>query len=278
MFSLVVKYRAHVTFPAVFTRRQHPRGAPVFPAHPQQATRQARQIVFGIGGTELVLILFFGFLVFGPDKLPQMGRTLGRAIRQFRETSEQMNKKFKEDVYDPFQEAVAPVKEAAEKNVAPYKDDIDSIKGIINDTKSMVNEPFKDIKAQGEAMKKSIDPFASDPAPTGDADGVIRDRAGRLPREKAGKAAGADADTATDAAAKATSADAAADGSAAKDAAPAAGKPSATKAAGTQPSASPSESAVPAGEAKPLPKTDAEAAPKKTVAASLYGLDDEDGE
>ena len=259
-----------MTFPAVFTRRRHPRGAPVFPAHPQQATRQARQTVFGIGGTELVLILFFGFLVFGPDKLPQMGRTLGRAIRQFRETSEQMNKKFKEDVYDPFQEAVAPVKEAAEKNVAPYKDDIDSIKGIINDTKSMVNEPFKDIKAQGEAMKKSIDPFASDPVPTGDADGAIRDRAGRLPREKAEKAAGADAGADT-------GADAAADESA-KAAAPAEGQPSTAQAAGTQPSASPSESAVPAGEAKPLPKTDADAAPKKTVAASLYGLDDEDGE
>lgn len=225
--------------------------------------------MFGIGGTELVLILFFGFLVFGPDKLPQMGRTLGRAIRQFRETSEQMNKKFKEDVYDPFQEAVAPVKEAAEKNVAPYKDDIDSIKGIINDTKSMVNEPFKDIKAQGEAMKKSIDPFASDPVPTGDADGAIRDRAGRLPREKAGKAAsaGEDAEIAS-----------AADDESAKTAAPSESKPPTAQAAGTQPSASPSEGAVPAGEAKPLPKTDADAAPKKTVAASLYGLDDEDGE
>lgn len=231
--------------------------------------------MFGIGGTELVLILFFGFLVFGPDKLPQMGRTLGRAIRQFRETSEQMNKKFKEDVYDPFQEAVAPVKEAAEKNVAPYKDDIDSIKGIINDTKSMVNEPFKDIKAQGEAMKKSIDPFASDPVPTGDADGVIRDRAGRLPREKAGKATDAGAGTSVDAGASESVQGAASAGGKATDAKP---QKSSTGAAGTQPPASPSEGAVPAGEAKPLPKTDADAAPKKTVAASLYGLDDEDGE
>ena len=38
--------------------------------------------MFGIGGTELVIILIFGFLIFGPDKLPSMGRTIGRALRQ----------------------------------------------------------------------------------------------------------------------------------------------------------------------------------------------------
>ncbi len=32
--------------------------------------------MLGIGSTELVIILVFGFLLFGPDKLPQMGRTI----------------------------------------------------------------------------------------------------------------------------------------------------------------------------------------------------------
>lgn len=43
--------------------------------------------MFGIGGTELLIIIIFGFLVFGPDKLPQMAKTLGLAIRKFREIS-----------------------------------------------------------------------------------------------------------------------------------------------------------------------------------------------
>ena len=34
--------------------------------------------MFGIGGFELFLILLFGFLIFGPDKLPAMAKTLGR--------------------------------------------------------------------------------------------------------------------------------------------------------------------------------------------------------
>ena len=39
--------------------------------------------MFGIGETELALILIFAFMIFGPDKLPGMGKTLGRALRQF---------------------------------------------------------------------------------------------------------------------------------------------------------------------------------------------------
>ena len=40
--------------------------------------------MFGIGETELFIIILFGFMVFGPDKLPGAGRTIGRALRQFR--------------------------------------------------------------------------------------------------------------------------------------------------------------------------------------------------
>lgn len=61
--------------------------------------------MFGIGGTELVIILIFGFILFGPDKLPQMGRTIGRAIRQFRNAQEQMNKVVRAEVYDPLSDS-----------------------------------------------------------------------------------------------------------------------------------------------------------------------------
>ena len=67
--------------------------------------------MFGIGEGELGIIVVFGFLLFGPDKLPQMGRTIGRAIRQFRETQEKMTAVVQSEIIDPVSEAAsAPVK------------------------------------------------------------------------------------------------------------------------------------------------------------------------
>lgn len=57
--------------------------------------------MFGIGGTELAIILLFAFLIVGPEKLPSIGRTVGRAIRQFRNASDEVNRVIRTEVYDP---------------------------------------------------------------------------------------------------------------------------------------------------------------------------------
>ena len=49
--------------------------------------------MFGIGGLELFLILLFGFLLFGPDKLPAIAQTVGKAIAKFRSAQEEMSGK-----------------------------------------------------------------------------------------------------------------------------------------------------------------------------------------
>ncbi len=38
----------------------------------------------GIGVTELILILVIALVVFGPGKLPDVGRALGKSIREFK--------------------------------------------------------------------------------------------------------------------------------------------------------------------------------------------------
>lgn len=108
--------------------------------------------MLGISGTELIIILFFGFLIFGPEKLPQMGRTVGRAIRQFREASDTMSKKIKTEVADPFQEAISPYKEDVEKMGAPLKEDIAAINKNLQETKQVFTNPLK------EALKPSSQP------------------------------------------------------------------------------------------------------------------------
>lgn len=101
--------------------------------------------MLGISGTELVLILFFGFLIFGPEKLPQMGRTIGRAIRQFRTASDSMNQKFKDEVADPFKDAVSPYTDDIKDVAAPIKDDIAAINKNLRDVQNTVTNPIKSV-------------------------------------------------------------------------------------------------------------------------------------
>jgi sec-independent protein translocase protein TatA len=52
--------------------------------------------VFGIGVTELVVILVVALLIFGPGKLPEIGGALGRGIRDFRKAFEGNEPKIEE--------------------------------------------------------------------------------------------------------------------------------------------------------------------------------------
>ena len=80
--------------------------------------------MFGIGQTELIIILVFAFLLFGPDKLPQAGKTIGRAIRQFRETQQKVTNVVQTEVIDPM--AAAANASSTAKKAAAVDDDADA--------------------------------------------------------------------------------------------------------------------------------------------------------
>ena len=72
-------------------------------------------LLLGIGGTEFVIILIFAFLIFGPDKLPDIARTIGRAIAKFRDAQNEVNEVIRKEVYDPATDAENPLQKAADK-------------------------------------------------------------------------------------------------------------------------------------------------------------------
>ena len=113
--------------------------------------------VFGIGEGELAIIVVFGFLLFGPDKLPQMGRTIGRAIRQFRETQEKMTAVVQSEIIDPVSEAAsAPVK----PKKAAVDDDSDADEDAAETAAPAKKETFAERRARLAAEKAASESAA----------------------------------------------------------------------------------------------------------------------
>lgn len=116
--------------------------------------------MFGIGEGELAIIVVFGFLLFGPDKLPQMGRTIGRAIRQFRETQEKMTAVVQSEIIDPVSEAAsAPVKP---KKAAATDDDSDADEDAAETAAPAKKETFAERRARLAAEKAASEAVAED--------------------------------------------------------------------------------------------------------------------
>ena len=68
--------------------------------------------VFGIGLPEMALIMVLALLVFGPKKLPEIGRSLGKAIRGFQEASKEFETEFKREA-EQIEQAVNTPMEAS---------------------------------------------------------------------------------------------------------------------------------------------------------------------
>jgi Tat protein translocase TatB subunit len=55
--------------------------------------------VFSLGGSEILLIVVFALLLFGPDKIPQMARTVGKFMREFNKYRDIMESTVRAEIY-----------------------------------------------------------------------------------------------------------------------------------------------------------------------------------
>ncbi|MEG4420876.1 TatA/E family twin arginine-targeting protein translocase [Microcoleus sp. LAD1_D5] len=83
--------------------------------------------IFGIGLPEMAVIFTIALLVFGPKKLPEIGRSMGKAIRGFQDASRDFESEFTREAKQ-LEEAVASSKPETEKLAAatPKEDSTDS--------------------------------------------------------------------------------------------------------------------------------------------------------
>jgi Tat protein translocase TatB subunit len=98
--------------------------------------------MFGIGMTELLVILVIGLLVLGPKRLPELARSLGRGLAEFRRASLDLRREFNEATEDARispQELVGPPTRQAEAGEAPAAPEQDAP----NTTASAADPPAK---------------------------------------------------------------------------------------------------------------------------------------
>ncbi len=73
--------------------------------------------IFGIGLPEVIVILVIALLIFGPKKLPEIGRSMGKAIRGFQDASREFESEFKREAEQLEQSEKATLVAKSEKTI-----------------------------------------------------------------------------------------------------------------------------------------------------------------
>ena len=119
--------------------------------------------MFGIGGFELIIILLFIFLVFGPERLPQIAQTVAKFAERFRKTRNEVDKVMHTDVYnprsdDPFQNSVQGLEKIGKITGEAVKgavDDIDELRRA-REAAAQAQEAAEKASAAAEAAAKAL--------------------------------------------------------------------------------------------------------------------------
>jgi sec-independent protein translocase protein TatA len=72
--------------------------------------------LFGMGLPEIILIMVVALLIFGPKKLPEIGRSFGKTVRSFQEASNEFQNEFKREA-EQMEESIKTNAELAQKQI-----------------------------------------------------------------------------------------------------------------------------------------------------------------
>lgn len=74
--------------------------------------------MFGIGAGELVLILIVGLIVFGPGHLPEVGRAIGKGLKEFRKAQAALTSTLEEVSTEPQKKSSSQIEKIPEEKIS----------------------------------------------------------------------------------------------------------------------------------------------------------------
>jgi TatA/E family protein of Tat protein translocase len=120
--------------------------------------------MFGIGMPEMILILAIALIVIGPKKLPDLAKSLGRAMREFKKATNEFKETIQlegelSEVKETFKDISDEVKDAVDLNLKPEKQKADKIEADDekNEKKDSQRESESDDFANLKNLKKEFD-------------------------------------------------------------------------------------------------------------------------
>ncbi len=84
---------------------------------------------FGIQPIHLVIVVIVALIIFGPSRLPEIGRGLGKALNEFRKGTREMTEGFREEVTKPAGEETAKSASVGSPSASPSQPQLQSTGG-----------------------------------------------------------------------------------------------------------------------------------------------------
>ncbi|MDQ7790651.1 MAG: twin-arginine translocase TatA/TatE family subunit [Clostridia bacterium] len=90
-----------------------------------------KRMIPNIGIPELILILVVALIIFGPGKLPDVGKSLGKTIREFRKSSSEISSDIMEAKVKDVEEIKSEPKAIDSGKIEYHSDEDDRMKGEV---------------------------------------------------------------------------------------------------------------------------------------------------